>query len=363
MCAVNWVRIHGKDRHVCATQHTCSSAGCVRLKADAGDLSCDKLGIAFKFFRSSQAAMPELPEVETIVCGLRARVLGRRISSVALRRNDILLSPPEDFVAALASRTIVDVFRHGKYIIIELDQSHARRARKFLLIHLGMTGQLILADKHQAEPRHTHLVLAFEDGRSLPRMDRAELRYTDFRRFGRLALLDEDQLPSALALLGPDPLAIRPRDFVERLRKRRATIKAALLNQRVLRGLGNIYADESLFRAQIHPGRRAHRLKREELIRLHGAIGRVLRAAIARQGSTVSNYVNLAGESGSFQKWHKVYRRRGQPCPRCGMKIVRVVVTGRGSYCCPRCQRGRAPRPRIHSMNIRANGRSPLRVS
>ncbi len=293
--------------------------------------------------------MPELPEVETIVRGLRACVLGRRISSAILRRTDILLSAPEDFVGQLTSRKIAGVLRHGKYIIIELDRADLHLPGKFLLIHLGMTGQLLLADRDQLEPRHTHLVLELEDGRSPPRLGRGELRYADFRRFGRLALLDEDQLRSALASLGPDPLATRPRDFVERLCKRRTTIKAALLNQRVLRGLGNIYADESLFRAQIHPGRRAHRLKREELIRLHGAIGRVLRAAIARQGSTVSNYVNLAGEPGSFQKSHKVYRRRGQPCPRCRTKIVRVVVTGRGSYCCPRCQPGRAPRPRIRA--------------
>ena len=279
--------------------------------------------------------MPELPEVETIVRGLRARVLGRRISRVILRRSDILLSAPEDFAGELTSRKIAGVFRHGKYIIIRLDRDDVHLPGKFLLIHLGMTGQMILAERNQVEPRHTHVVLALEDGRS-------ELRYADFRRFGRLALLDEDQLRSALRSLGPDPLRIRPRDFVERLRKRRATIKAALLNQRILRGLGNIYADESLFRARIHPGRRAHRLRDKELLRLHAAIGRILRAAIARQGSTVSNYVNLAGEAGSFQKLHKVYRRRGQPCPRCRTKIVRVVVTGRGSYCCPRCQRGSA---------------------
>ncbi len=286
--------------------------------------------------------MPELPEVETIVRGLRARVLGRRISRVILRRSDILLSAPEDFAGELTSRKIAGVFRHGKYIIIRLDRDDVHLPGKFLLIHLGMTGQMILAERNQVEPRHTHVVLALEDGRSSPRLDRGELRYADFRRFGRLALLDEDELRSALRSLGPDPLEIRPPDFVERLRKRRATIKAALLNQRVLRGLGNIYADESLFRARIHPGRRAHRLKDKELLRLHGAIGRILRAAIARQGSTVSNYVNLAGESGSFQNLHKVYRRRGQPCPRCGTKIIRVVVTGRGSYCCPRCQRGSA---------------------
>ncbi len=300
--------------------------------------------------------MPELPEVETIARGLRESVLGQRISSAILRRFDILLSAPEDFLSQVAFRKIAGVSRHGKYIIIELERDEIHLSRKFLLIHLGMTGQLILADRDQVQAPHTHVVLTLED-------DWSELRYVDFRRFGKLALLDEDELRSVLVRLGPDPLEIRPRNFVERLHKRRATIKAALLNQRVLRGLGNIYADESLFRARIHPGRRAHRLSREELLRLHAAIGRVLRAAIARQGSSVSNYVNLAGESGSFQKLHKVYRRRGQPCPRCRTKIVRVVVTGRGSYCCPRCQPGRAPRPRIRNPNVGTNGRLPLRVS
>ncbi len=299
--------------------------------------------------------MPELPEVETIVRGLRERVLRRRIARVTLRRSDILLTVPEDFVGSLTSRKILDVSRYGKYILIALDRADGHLSKKFLLIHLGMTGQLVLADRNQAEPRHTHVVFALEDGQSSPRFNRGELRYADFRRFGRLAMLDEDQLRSKLASLGPDPLEIRPSDFAERLRKRRATIKAALLNQHVLRGLGNIYADESLFRARIHPGRRAHRLRPEELMRLHRAMGRVLRTAIARRGSSVSNYVNLAGESGSFQKLHKVYRRRGQPCPRCGTKIVRVVVTGRGSYLCPWCQPGRVPRSRTRRVKAQVS--------
>lgn len=275
--------------------------------------------------------MPELPEVETIVRGLKQRLLGRRIATMVARRTDILLTPLEDFVAGIPSRRIADVYRHGKYIVLTLDLEGADRPIKFLLVHLGMTGQLILAHRDQPEPSHTHVVLALDDGRT-------ELRYVDIRRFGRLGWFDEDQLRAILAPLGPDALEVRPHEFVERLSKRRATTKAVLLNQRVLRGLGNIYSDEALYRARIHPRRRAHRLKRNELRKLHRAIVRLLRAAIARQGSSVSNYVNLDGKSGSFQRLHRVYRRRGQPCPRCGTKIVRVVVTGRGSYCCPRCQ-------------------------
>jgi formamidopyrimidine-DNA glycosylase len=194
-----------------------------------------------------------------------------------------------------------------------------------------MTGHL--APKHSQEPlaKHTHAVFALDDGR--------ELRYTDARRFGRMAFFFEAALRKALAPLGADPLEITEEAFAAALRPRRARIKALLLDQRFLRGIGNIYADESLWRARIHPARLGSRLSRSEIARLYRAIRRVLKHAIELGGSSISDFFDTEGEPGEFQLHHRAYGREGKGCFRCGSRIRRMIVAGRSSYFCPRCQR------------------------
>jgi formamidopyrimidine-DNA glycosylase len=193
-----------------------------------------------------------------------------------------------------------------------------------------MTGQL--TTRHPADPvaPHTHGFFSLDDGR--------ELRYTDARRFGRMLLIPEPLFAGFRGRLGPEPLEISPEEFRARLGLRRARVKALLLDQNVLCGVGNIYADESLFRARIHPARIAARLTRTQLSALRRAVRDVLMAAIRAGGSSISDYVDSNGDPGKFQMRHRVYQREGKPCVRCGRKIRRVIVAGRSSYFCPRCQ-------------------------
>jgi formamidopyrimidine-DNA glycosylase len=285
--------------------------------------------------------VPELPEVETVARGLREQIAGRRILSVRLGKTDFI-DDPEALERDLPGTRIESVVRYGKFLLLRLapgnGAAQAEGKRTCLLVHLGMTGQL--APRHPAEPvaRHTHAFFALDDGR--------ELRYTDIRRFGRMALVSEAALDGVLGKLGLDPLEITQEEFRARLAGRRAMTKALLLDQRVLRGMGNIYCDESLWRARIHPARHAARLKPEELTRLYRAIRKVLSEAIRLRGSSVSNYVDAEGQPGRYQLRHRVYQRGGKGCFRCGTKIRRVIVAGRSSYFCLRCQ----PAPRKRGM-------------
>ena len=203
-----------------------------------------------------------------------------------------------------------------------------------LIIHLGMTGQLTV--RHPGDPvaAHTHVFFALDDGR--------ELRYTDIRRFGRILLVPESLMAEFQGRLGTEPLEISLEEFCGNLGSRRARIKALLLNQSVLRGMGNIYADESLFRARMHPARIAANLTHTQLASLHRAVREILADAIRLRGSSISDYVDSDGNRGEFQMRHRVYRREGKPCVRCGEKIRRMIVAGRSSYFCPSCQ----PAPR-----------------
>jgi formamidopyrimidine-DNA glycosylase len=279
--------------------------------------------------------MPELPEVETVVRGLRAVLPGRRILSVRLGKTDFI-EDPAALERNLPGSRVTSVRRHGKFIVVELDASNGSSQGFSLLIHLGMTGQIVVGPLEAPVAPHTHVFFALDDGR--------EFRYTDIRRFGKMRILSGGSQEAALGKLGLDPLEATEAEFSALVRSRRARIKALLLDQRVLRGIGNIYTDESLWRARIHPARLGANLKDNEIRRLYRAMRDVLNEAIRMGGSSVSDYVDSEGRRGTFQQRHKVYQRKGKKCFRCGTLIRRVVVAGRSSYFCPRCQP--APRTR-----------------
>jgi len=275
--------------------------------------------------------MPELPEVETVVRGLRASLPGRTILDVRLGKTDFI-DDPAALGEHLPGARIAGVTRIGKFISIELESRAADGPRQIptLMIHLGMTGRLRTCDPNDPIAPHTHSFFGLDDGQ--------ELRYTDIRRFGRILLVPASGMSEFQGQLGPEPLEISREDFCGKFHSREARIKAMLLDQRVIRGVGNIYADESLFRARIHPARIARSLTRAQLIALHSALREVLTAAIRLRGSSVSNYVDSNGKKGEFQQRHLVYQREGKPCTRCKTPIRRIIVAGRSSHFCPKCQ-------------------------
>ena len=279
--------------------------------------------------------MPELPEVEPVARGLRAALPGRRILEVRLGKTDFI-EDPASVERDLPGRQIAGVQRHGKFLILELEPLNGSARDISLLIHLGMTGQLVTCPQESSVTPHTHAFFVLDDGR--------ELRYTDIRRFGSIRILPEGSRGAVLGDLGLDALAATEEEFLARLRGRRARIKALLLDQRVLRGMGNIYTDESLWRAKIHPMRLGANLKDAALRRLHRAVQQVLTEAIRMRGSSISDYVDSEGCRGGFQARHRVYQRKGKKCSRCGAVIRRTIVAGRSSYFCPGCQS--APRVR-----------------
>ena len=287
--------------------------------------------------------MPELPEVETVVRGLRLSLPGRAIVEVRFGKTDFVENPAE-IVERLPGLRIADVTRLGKFICIALEAggSHSTPTSPFyFIIHLGMTGQLTVIPSSESVAAHTHGFFVLDDGR--------ELRYTDVRRFGRMLLVPESELAKFTGQLGREPLEISAEDFCRRVGSRRARVKALLLDQRVLRGIGNIYADESLFRAHLHPARIAENLSKKQLLTLHKAVRQVLDEAILSRGSSISDYVDSEGKRGNFQLLHRVYQRDGMPCFRCKAKIRRVIVAGRSSHFCPRCQ----PAPRSRKGSLR----------
>ncbi len=271
--------------------------------------------------------MPELPEVETIVRGLRAVLPGRRVLSVRLGKTDFI-DDPAALERELPGCRVGAIERHGKFIAVRLEK---QEARPLLLIHLGMTGQIAATRPDKPLPPHTHAIFALDDGR--------ELRYTDTRRFGRMLLVATTADEAVLGKLGDDPLEITWDAFRARFNGRRAMVKALLLDQHFLRGMGNIYTDETLWRARLHPKRHAARLTRDEARRLYTSMGKVLADAIRLRGSSISDYLDAEGQPGDYQRRHRVYRREGKPCFRCGARIRRVIVAGRSSYFCPRCQK------------------------
>jgi formamidopyrimidine-DNA glycosylase len=294
--------------------------------------------------------MPELPEVETVVRGLQGVLPGRHIVEVRLGKTDFI----EDPVALgqhLPGQKIVGVRRTGKFIVLDLTGATGSAQEYALLIHLGMTGQIVTCLPAAPVAPHTHVFFALDDGR--------EMRYTDVRRFGQMRILTAEARASALGKLGLDPLEATEEEFIAKLHGRRARIKALLLDQHVLRGMGNIYTDESLFRARIHPKRIAANLSREELHKLHRAVRDVLTEAIKLRGSSVSDYVDAEGQKGEFQLRHRVYQRDGEKCFRCRALIRRTIVAGRSSHFCPKCQT--APRTRARRVSKSTRGKSKKR--
>jgi formamidopyrimidine-DNA glycosylase len=282
--------------------------------------------------------MPELPEVETIARGLNRRVAGDTIESVWLgEKPEPLKSPAKEIAAVLEHSRIEQVRRVGKHIVFDLvgPSRNGRRsavAGAQWVVHLGMTGRMLIASPEAEIEKHTHAVLKLASGR--------ELRFVDPRRFGRLAVVRMKSPKAAgFAAPGDEPLDAQVGRFVTLFRHRKTPIKSALLNQKLLSGVGNIYADESLFRAGVRPRRRAASLTREELHKLHTSVQEVLREAIAVGGSSVNDYVDAEGREGFFQLQHRVYGREGEPCLVCRTPIKRVVIAGRSSHYCPRCQK------------------------
>ena len=309
--------------------------------------------------------MPELPEVETIARGLAKRVTGDVVESVWLgQKKEPLKSPASEIVAALEQSRVAAVRRMGKHIVFDLEQNYVARAptpaqgrgtqrktkslagqsietsfataeagggarptqtKSQWIVHLGMTGHLQVCEPQTEVEKHTHAILRLASGR--------ELRFVDPRRFGRLSV------STNFDAAGIEPLEIDLDRFITLFRGRNTPIKSALLNQKLLRGVGNIYADESLFRAGIRPRRRASTITREQLGKLFLTVKEVLKEAIALGGSSVSDYVDADGKEGFFQLQHRVYAREAEPCLVCKTPIKRIVIAGRSSHYCPECQK------------------------
>ena len=268
--------------------------------------------------------MPELPEVETIANGVHERIHGQTIRSVwTSNKPQTFKSTPDEIIQVLTGSRIDRVHRVGKTIVVDLTRN--KKAAQFL-VHLGMTGRLLVSTPDTPIPTHTHAILTLSSG--------SELRFVDARRFGRLSVATE-----TYAGPGQEPLTIPLEDFIALFRNRKTPIKAALLNQSLLHGVGNIYADEALFHAGIRPLRQAGRLTRAELTSLRKALQKVLTEAIKLGGSSVSDYVDADGVAGFFQLHHHVYSRTGQPCRICNTPIKRVIVGGRSTHFCPTCQK------------------------
>jgi formamidopyrimidine-DNA glycosylase len=317
--------------------------------------------------------MPELPEVETIARGLAKRVSGDVIESVWLgQKPEPLKSSAQEIAAVLENSRIATVRRMGKHIVFDLERAGVARALLSAksrnpkpsrpgstvrpgrassaphtetdkgvrptqaettqttaqwIVHLGMTGRLQVCEPQSEVLKHTHAILKLASGR--------ELRFVDPRRFGRLSVARAAEFEAG----GIEPLEADVGQFLALFRGRKTPIKSALLNQKLLRGVGNIYADESLFRAGIRPRRRASTITRDQLARLLTAVKDVLREAIALGGSSISDYVDADGEEGFFQLQHRVYGREGEPCLVCKTPIKRIVIAGRSSHYWPKCQR------------------------
>lgn len=277
--------------------------------------------------------MPELPEVETLARGLQRELAGRRVLSVELGKTDFMDNPAE-IERELPGTQIQRVERYGKFMLLRLRRPAETKdasQESALLVHLGMTGTMMPRPVKEPRAKHTHLMALLDDGR--------ELRYIDPRRFGRIALLAGEKLREELRRFGADPLLIPLEEFVQRIRGRRARIKTMLLDQGVLRGVGNIYADESLWKAKIHPEQIGARLTVEEVKRLHAALRQILQKAIVLRGSSISDFLDAEGEPGEYQLHHKAYGREGKACYRCRTPIRRILVAGRSSFFCPSCQK------------------------
>jgi formamidopyrimidine-DNA glycosylase len=272
--------------------------------------------------------VPELPEVETVVRELQPRLVNRRFSAVRVSRRRLRRKWRKAWERRLPGHRVTAVRRRGKWIILDLDDDF------HLLIHLGMTGQLTVKPAREPVLAHTHLILSLEGGHK-------ELRFRDVRRFGSATLFDAGEQVERFfheAGLGPEPFNLDAEYWQERLAATRRCLKAFLLDQRVVAGVGNIYADESLFEARLHPARLANQTNDVEATRLLRALVRVLNRAITQGGSSIRDYIGGSGRRGRYQNEFRVYQRAGQPCPRCRVPIQCIRLAGRATHFCARCQ-------------------------
>jgi len=268
--------------------------------------------------------MPELPEVETIARSLREHLVGRTITGVRSGWDNLIAKPMVDeFKRRLVGQRVLSVKRRGKYLVLSLSDQGS------LIFHLRMTGRLLIKNCADELDKHDHLILELDKGQ--------ELRFNEVRKLGRVYLVDDES--EVTGGLGPEPLGLTLTDFAVLFSGKRGKIKPLLLNQRFIAGIGNIYADEALFVAHIHPERRVESLTPEEIERLYNAIRQVLRQGINNRGTTLATYRDAEGREGGNQDYLLVFRRTDQPCPQCGTPIKRTVVGGRGTYFCPRCQK------------------------
>jgi len=273
--------------------------------------------------------VPELPEVETVVRDLRPCLKGCRLAHVRQTSRQALRTRWRPaWNASVVGQRIDNVTRRGKWILVELEH------KSILAFHLGMTGQLMVVPATAPRADHTHLIFDLDEGTH-------QLRFRDIRRFGSVTLYPNRQALEDFFIksrLGPEPFAVPAQYWRDCLRGSRRCLKAVLLDQRVVAGVGNIYADESLFEARLHPARLACDLDNAEADRLRRALATVLRRAIQRRGASIRNYVGGSGLQGEYQKEFRVYNRTGEPCPRCGAAIESRRLAGRSSHFCPRCQ-------------------------
>lgn len=274
--------------------------------------------------------MPELPEVETVRRTLKELILHKQIQSVSISWPKIIKRPleVEQFSDALVGQTILDIKRRGKFLLF-YTEIYA------LVSHLRMEGRYALSESNEPVDKHTHVIFHFTDG--------SELRYRDVRKFGTMHLFKkgDEFSTSPLSLLGPEPLddTFDINQFLAKLANKKRNIKSVLLDQTVVVGLGNIYVDEALFKAGIHPERMAQSLSQSEVLTLYEQIVDTLSEAVKKGGSTVRSYVNSQGQMGMFQLEHNVYGRKGEDCKVCGTPLVKIVVGGRGTVFCPSCQK------------------------
>lgn len=265
--------------------------------------------------------MPELPEVENIVLAMREKLLGKKLSKLNIRRADIFEPSSSAVRKAILGKKLNSIHRHGKYMILGFDDAN-------LMIHLRMTGQLIL-NSIDAPDKHTHALFDFDGN---------EVRYRDIRRFGRLTLVDHPENPSAINHIGPDMLKAGFADWSEKMSRRRIPAKAALLDQKIAAGIGNIYADEALFLAKIHPLAKPCELTEEQLRELFKRIKQVLRLAIKHGGTTFMDFRDFSGKPGNFRRKLRVFQRDGEPCRDCNSTLEKIKVGGRSTHFCSQCQ-------------------------
>jgi len=274
--------------------------------------------------------MPELPEVETVARGLAKRALGRRISQVEVRHPGAIVGAPDEFVQSLTNKRIAKVERKGKAIALEMISKEGS-APQYLIIRLGMTGQVTVTPVDAAYETHTHVLLKLDDGKE-------EVRFRDPRRFGRMRSCPLEEKEEIFRRLGPDAQQVTEAEFLAAAHGRKGAIKSWLMNQQLLAGLGNIYADEALFLARIHPLAQPGRVSAAKLRALFKAVRRVLNHAVNLQGTTFRDYIDIEGRPGNFSSRLRVYQRDGESCRRCKTTIRRIVIGGRSSHFCPRCQ-------------------------